>query len=99
CTYQIAVIAAQIGLAQLGRFATFVMVPAMFMFQLDFVQLVLLSSFVEIAGGVAADVLFSRKYGYLMHLQHAQLKRYQYIGLAMSAISIGFIFWILIAHF
>ncbi len=99
CTYQIAVIAAQIGLAQLGRFATFVMVPAMFIFSLDFVQLVLLSSFVEIAGGVAADVLFSRKLGQLAHLDHAQLKRYQYLGLLVSSLFIGLTFWVLIAHF
>jgi hypothetical protein len=75
------------------------MVPALFIFHLNFVQLVLLSSFVEIAGGVAADVLFSRKYGKLMHLDHAELKRYQYIGLIISALCIGFVFWVLIAHF
>lgn len=99
CAYQISVIAAQIGLAQLGRFATFVMVPAMFIFSLDFVQLVLLSSFVEIAGGVAADVLFSRKLGELVHLDHSQLKRYQYLGLCISAVCVGVTFWFLIAHF
>lgn len=99
CTYQIAVIAGKIGLAQLGRFATFVMVPAMFIFQLTFVHIVFISMFVQIAGGVAADILFSRKLGLLMHLNHQELKKYQYLGLIVSALCIGIIFLILINNF
>src|SRR4030095_10886043 len=40
-TYQIAAIAGRIGLALLGRFATFVMVPAMLMFNISYVHMVL----------------------------------------------------------
>ncbi len=60
-TYQIAAIAGRIGLALLGRFATFVMVPAMLMFNINYVHMVLIATFVEMSGGVAADVLFGRK--------------------------------------
>ena len=48
CTYQMAVIAGKIGLAQLGRFATFVMVPAIFLFNINYIQIMLLATFVEI---------------------------------------------------
>src|SRR5207244_3774642 len=60
-TYQISAIEGRIGLALLVRFATFVMVPAMLLFNLDNVQLVFIATFIEISGGVATDVLFGRK--------------------------------------
>lgn len=99
CTYQIAVIAGKIGLAQLGRFATFVMVPALFIFKLTSVQIVFIATFVEIAGGVAADVLFGRKVGILGNISLKKIKTYQYLGLLISACCIGIIFWLLIGHF
>jgi len=95
-TYQIVTIAGKIGLAFLGRFATFVMVPAMFLFNLDMVQLVFIATFVEICGGVATDILFGRKVARLSAIDHAQIKRYQYLGLVISALSVGLIFWLLI---
>ena len=99
CAYQIAIISGKIGLAQLGRFATFVMVPAMFIFKLDFVQLVLISTFVEIAGGVATDALFSRKLAQLLKIKISTVKRYQVVGLLTSAIFIGVVFWLITSFF
>lgn len=99
CTYQIALIAGQIGLAQLGRFATFVMVPAMFLFNLNFVQIVIIATFVEICGGVAADILFGRKMAHMAHISHNKVKAYQYLGLVVSALTAGVVFWLLINHF
>jgi hypothetical protein len=99
CAYQIAVIAGKIGLAQLGRFATFVMVPAMFIFKLDFVQIVFIATFVEVCGGVTADVLFGRKMALLANIERNKVKMYQYLGLLISALCIGAIFWLLISHF
>lgn len=99
CAYQIVVIAGKIGLAQLGRFATFVMVPALFLFKLDNVQIVLIATFVEIAGGVAADVLFGRKVGVLAGVTSKKIKRYQYFGLIISSLCVGVVFWLLINHF
>lgn len=98
-TYQIVIIAGKIGLAQLGRFATFVMVPAMFLFNVDAVQLVLIVTFFEICGGVAVDVLFGRKIAYLAHVNNRKMKRYQYLGLLVSSCCIGLIFWLLVHHF
>ena len=99
CTYQIVYIAGKIGLAQLGRFATFVMVPAMFIFTLDYVQIVLIALFVEVCGGVATDILFGRKIAHLMSIKSTTMRKYQYIGLVISSLAIGIIFWLLINHF
>jgi len=98
-TYQIAAIAGRIGLALLGRFATFVMVPAMLMFNVDYVQIVFIATFVEIAGGVAADVLFGRKLAQLSDVSRATMRKYQLLGLIVASISIGAVFWLLINHF
>lgn len=98
-TYQIAAIAGRIGLALLGRFATFVMVPAMLIFNLNYVHLVLIATFVELAGGVAADVLFGRKLAQLSDISRATMRKYQLLGLVIASASIGIVFWLLINHF
>lgn len=99
CTYQIAQIAGKIGLALLGRYATFVMVPAMFLFNLDFVQIVLIATFVEVAGGVATDILFGRKVGAMAGISSTHMIRYQYLGILVSSLTAGVVFWYLINHF
>jgi len=99
CTYQIANIAGKIGLAFMGRFATFVMVPAMFIFDLDVVQITLVVVFVGVAGGVATDILFGRKLARLAHISRSKIKIYQYLGLIVSSLCVGVIFWFLIDHF
>ncbi|HLW73248.1 MAG TPA: hypothetical protein VKR54_04315 [Candidatus Babeliales bacterium] len=98
-TYQIAAIAGRIGLALLGRFATFVMVPAMLIFNINYVHMVLIATFVEIAGGVAADVLFGRKLAQLADVSRVTMRKYQLLGLVITSASIGVIFWLLINHF
>lgn len=98
-TYQIAAIAGRIGLALLGRFATFVMVPAMLIFNLNYVHLVFIATFVEMSGGVAADILFGRKLAQLSDISHAKMREYQLLGLFVASASIGIVFWLLINHF
>jgi hypothetical protein len=98
-TYQIAAIAGRIGLALLGRFATFVMVPAMLIFPINYVHMVFIATFVEMAGGVAADVLFGRKLAQLSDVSRAVMRRYQLLGLIIASISIGIVFWLLVNHF
>lgn len=97
-TYQIAVIAGKIGIAPLGRFATFVMVPAMFLFSLDMVQIVMIATFVEVCGGVTADVLFGRKAAHMAGINRTTMMWYQYLGLAISSVVAGIVFWVLINH-
>jgi len=99
CTYQIAAIAGKIGLALLGRYATFVMVPAMFLFSIDFVQIVMIATFVEVCGGVATDILFGRKVGAMAGIPTKIMMRYQYLGILVSSLTVGIVFWYLINHF
>ena len=98
CIYQIAIIAGKIGLAPLGRFATFVMIPAMLMFRLNEVQIVLVATFVEMCGGVAADILFGRKMARLAEVDRRTVRWYQYGGLIVSSLVLGVVFWLLINH-
>lgn len=99
CAYQVVYIAGKIGLAQLGRFATFVMLPAVFLFSLDMVNIVFISTFVELACGVAADVLFGLKIGQLSGVPANTVKRYQFFGILVASILIGAVFWALIHKF
>jgi len=98
-TYQIAAIAGRIGLALLGRFATFVMVPAMLIFNVNYVQMVFIATFVEMSGGVAADILFGRKLAQLSEFSRATMRQYQLLGLVVTSLTIGAVFWLLINHF
>ena len=98
CIYQIAVIAGKIGIAPLGRFATFVMVPAMLIFKLDVIQIVFVSTFVEISGGVTADILFGRKMARLAAVDRRIVGWYQFGGLVLSSLVVGLVFWLLINH-
>jgi hypothetical protein len=98
-TYQISAIAGRVGLALLGRFATFVMVPAMLIFNLTYVHLVFIATFVEMSGGVATDILFGRKLAQLAGISQAVIRRYQLLGLVVSSLAIGIVFWLLINHF
>jgi len=99
CTYQIIDIAGKIGLAQLGRFATFVMVPAIFIFNLNFIQITFIATFVEICAGVSTDLLFGRKVAQLASIPSNTIKKYQLLGIFISSITVGIVFWFLINHF
>lgn len=99
CTYEIANQTGKIGLARLGMFATFVMVPAMLLFNLSFLQITIIATFVEVCGGVAADVLFGRKMLTLTPISRQTMQRYQLLGLITSSLCIGAVFWLLINHF
>lgn len=99
CAYQVVHIAGKIGLAQLGRFATFVMLPAVFLFSLDKISIVFIATFVELASGVAADTLFGLKMGQLAGVPSQTIKRYQLIGIVIGSTVLGFIFWALIHKF
>ena len=92
CMYQVVVIAGKIGLAQLGRFATLVMLPGMLIFNLDYVQIVILAVFIELSAGIATDLLFGRKIGFLAQVDSNKLKLFQLLGIVVSAITAGIVF-------
>ena len=96
CIYQMLIIAGRIGIIPLGRFATFVMVPGMLLFNFDLIQITLVAAFVEIAGGVAGDVLFGRKLAQLAKIDRDRIAAYQWLGLVICSLAIGFVFWLFI---
>jgi uncharacterized oligopeptide transporter (OPT) family protein len=97
-TYQVVIIAGKIGLAQLGRFATLVMIPAMLIFKLNYVQIVIVATFVELVSGIATDLLFGRKIGYLAGVNISRIKILQIIGVFVSAFTAGFVFFFFSKH-
>ena len=99
CAYQIAVFAGRVGLAPLGRFATFVMVPGMIIFGLDPLQITILATFVEACGGVATDALFGKKAGMLAGLDQGKVTRYQLLGIVVCSLTVGVVMWVLVTHF
>lgn len=99
CAYQVVYIAGKIGLAQLGRFATFVMLPAVFLFSLDMINITFIAVFVELASGVAADALFGLKMAQLAGVPSKTIKRYQLFGILVSSAVVGIVFWALIHKF
>jgi len=99
CSYEISDQAGKMGLARLGMFATFVMVPGMLLFDLTLVHVVFIAAFVEICGGVAADVLFGRKLAQCAGIKSSKVESYQWLGLLISGLTVGVVFWLLINHF
>lgn len=95
-SYELVYIAGEIGLAPLGRFATFVMIPAMFLFRLNMVQSIMIATAVELVGGVAADCLFGRKIAQLASIKRSTMQRFQYAGLVISSLALGIVFWLFI---
>lgn len=98
CVYQLLVIGGKFGLAPMGRFATYVMLSGLLLFGFNAIQVTLVSAFVEICGGVAVDVLFGRKMAQLAEVDRTRITRLQWLGLIVSAISVGIFFWILITN-
>jgi hypothetical protein len=99
CTYQIAIIGGKTGLAPIGRFATWVMVPFLMLFGFDALQVTVVATFVEISGMVVVDTLFGRKMAQLAQLDNKKMVMYQIAGLLLSALTVGIVFWLLITHF
>lgn len=99
CCYQLMMIAGKFGIAPIGRFATFVVVPGMLLFGFTPLQITCVALFVETSGGVACDALFGKKMGRLASIEPETIVRYQWLGLLVSSLAIGGIFLALISHF
>lgn len=99
CTYQIVVIAGKIGLALLGRFATFVMLPGLFLFGFNAVQVTIVATFVELCGGVATEILFGLKAAQLAGINKRDTFYIQVFGLILSSLVVSIVFWLLVTHF
>ncbi len=98
-TYQISVMGAKVGLVPFGRFATFVMIPSMLIFKLDYIQITLLCVFVNVCSAVASDLLFDYKVGELCGIKFQRVRKYQWLGLVVTALSIGILLWLILTNF
>ncbi|MCF7899956.1 hypothetical protein K9K77_00430, partial [Candidatus Babeliales bacterium] len=99
CAYQIAVIAGKIGLALLGRFATFVMIPGVILFDLSALQITILATFVELVGGIMTDALFGYRAALEAGIERVRVRRYQLLGLCVSALVCAVTFYFLVTYF
>jgi len=75
------------------------MVPGLLLFGFNALQITLLATFVEIAGIVAVNMMFGQKVAQLAAIDSKKMWTYQWLGLVVSAVSTGIIFWLLITHF
>ena len=96
CLQQVLIIAGKQGIAPLGRFATFLMIPGLLVFGYTSLQVTLMATFVELVVGIGSDIMFGRKMAQLSHIHLKDIRRYQWIGLVVCALSIGGILWFLI---
>lgn len=99
CSYQIAAIAGKTGLALLGRFATFVMVPGILLFRFNPLQIAVVATFVEVCAGVTTEALFGYKTGDLAQVDNKKMYQYQILGLVVSACAVAMVLYLLVTHF
>ncbi len=98
-TYQISWLGGKIGLIPFGRFATFIMLPTMILFKLDYIQLTLLCVFFNVCAAGASDLLFDYKVGQLCGISFSKIHRCQWIGLVAASCGMGIFFWLLFYSF
>lgn len=92
-------LAAHTGLATYGRYMTIAMIPLMCIPGVSGVSVVIACTLIGIAGGVLVDSLFSYKIAQQCGIDEPTLRRAQYYGVAITAMSIGVLIWLLCTHF
>ena len=97
--YQISYFGGKVGLVPFGRFNTFVLLPLLVFFKLSAVQLTILCVFVNVVYAVATDLLFDYQVGAHCGISRVRIHRYQYLGLIITALTVGFFLWVLFTSF
>jgi hypothetical protein len=102
CMYQIIVLMGRVGLAPLGRFATFVLIPGIFLFRYSPFQATLVAAFVELACGIAASAASGLRASLLFSTSDHQITTrrtmlYQVCGLLVSAGTVAALLWFFIS--
>lgn len=98
-TYQISFLAGKLGLVTFGRFATFIMIPMMMIFNLTAMQITMLCVFFSVTAAAASDLLFDYKVGQLCSVDFKKIHRYQWLGLIATSLTLGFFLWLLFTNF
>lgn len=96
--YQMTLIAGQIGLVQFGRFATFVMLPALVFFTVTPLQAVVISAVVCILGAATSNLLFQYRLADDFSIPRSTMYKIQLLSSIFGAISIAIVFWLLCSH-
>lgn len=94
-TYEICFIGGEIGLIQFGRFATFVLIPMLLFFKPNPIQITVICMFFSICASTASDYLFDFKTGELAASNQRRLHGAQWLGLLVTALSVGAILYLL----
>lgn len=94
-TYEICFIGGEIGLIQFGRFATFVLIPMLLLFKPNPIQITVICMFFSICAATASDYLFDYKSGQLAGSNQRRLHGAQWLGLLVTALSVGAILYLL----
>ena len=97
--YVIVTIAGKIGLALLGRFATYVLMPGLLLFGYNPLQITIVAMFVELCGGIATELMFGYKTAQLADIDSKKVAYYQLFGIVISAIAVPCVLYILVSHF
>lgn len=96
--YQMTLIAGQIGFVQFGRFATFVMLPALVFFSVTPLQAVVICAVVCIVGAATANMLFQYRLADELSIPRLSMYRIQLVSSVLGAVSIAVVFWLLCSH-
>lgn len=91
--------ACRTGLGTYGRYMTFAMVPIMLCTAVNEWHITLICVFVGVAGATAVDMLFSYKVAVDNGLAYERIREAQIIGLIVTALTIGILFWLLCSQF
>jgi len=96
--YQMTLIAGNIGLVQFGRFATFVMLPALVFFNVTSIQAIIISTVVSVIGAAAANMLFQFRLADDFNIPRSTMYKIQLVSSVLGAVSIAVVFWLLCSH-
>jgi hypothetical protein len=92
-SYQVVLIAGEMGIAPLGRFATFVMLPGLVLFHFTDLQTTIVATFVELCCGIAASIMSGRKIQMLNGVDKKKIIVAQVVGLVTAALVISILLW------
>ena len=94
-TYYINVIGGKIGLIQLGRYSTYVLIPMLLLFKLNPLQMTLICVFFNACAATSSDLLFDYKTATTSGIGRPAMWRLQWIGLLVTIMMTGVVFWLL----
>ncbi len=97
--YQINYICGKIGLLQFGRYSSFLLIPMILIFNIDFLQITALCVFFNICAATSSDFLCDYKTAQNESIEKFKVHLAQWAGLLITTAIIGIIFYVLFNTF